>query len=34
MAEKKPAAEIWAMEKGVLGVVCGENERTRFLPTS
>lgn len=34
MAEKKPAAEIWAMEKGVEGEVWGEKERTRFLPTS
>ena len=34
MAERKPAVEIWAMVKGVWGVVCGEKERTRDLPTS
>lgn len=34
MAEKKPAAEIWAIENGVLGLVAGEKERTRDLPTS
>ena len=34
MAEKKPAAEIWAIVNGVLGVVSGEKERTSDLPTS
>jgi hypothetical protein len=34
MAEKKPAAEIWAIENWVLGLVEEENERTRDLPTS
>ena len=34
MAEKKPAAETWAMLKGVFASVCGEKERTRDLPTS
>lgn len=34
MAEKKPAVEIWAMLKGVLGEVEGEKVRTRDFPTS
>jgi hypothetical protein len=34
MAEKKPAAEIWAMVKGWEGEVAGEKERTMDLPTS
>jgi hypothetical protein len=34
MAEKKPAAEIWAMERGVVVEVPGEKLRTSFLPTS
>jgi len=34
IAEKKPAAETWAMVKGWLGEVAGEKRRTRDLPTS
>ena len=34
IAEKKPAAEIWAMVKGVWAEVEGEKERTRDFPTS
>lgn len=34
MAEKKPAADIWAMVKGVCELVVGEKDRTRDLPTS
>jgi hypothetical protein len=33
IAEKKPAAEIWATEKWPPGAT-GEKDETRFLPTS
>lgn len=34
MAEKKPAADIWAIVNGVWGEVEGEKVRTSDLPTS
>lgn len=34
IAEKKPAAETWAMDRVPSGEITGETERTRFLPRS